>query len=84
MATVTLLFKANKANDKGKMPLYIRIIHGRKTIFISLGKRVPPPEMWDEKKNRVKSKHPNSSRLNAYIARKLSEAQNTVLAIETN
>jgi len=42
MATVTLLLKANKANDKGEMPLYIRIIHGRKTKFISFGKRVPP------------------------------------------
>jgi hypothetical protein len=37
MASVTLLPKENKVNEKGEMPLYIRIIKGRKTKFIFFG-----------------------------------------------
>ena len=35
MATITLLLKANKENSSGEMPVYLRIIEGRKAKFIS-------------------------------------------------
>lgn len=82
MASVTLLLKENKKNEKGEMPLYIRIIKGRKTKFISLGIKVHPND-WNTEKLRVKGKYPNSGRVNALIAKKVSEAENIALEIET-
>lgn len=83
MASVTLVLKENKASDTGEMPIYIRIIKGRKTRFISLGIKVHP-SLWDESKNRVKGKYPNSGRVNAYISKKLSEAEIAALELETS
>ncbi len=57
MATVTLLLKENKVNEKGELPLYIRIIKGRKAKFIYLGIKVHP-DLWNQGKLRVKASIP--------------------------
>lgn len=82
MTTVTLILKENKANEKGEMPLYIRIIKRRKTKFISLGIKVHP-DLWNHEKLRVKSQYPHSGRVNAFIAKKVAEAESTALDIES-
>lgn len=82
MASVTLLLKENKVNEKGEMPLYIRIIKGRKTKFISLGIKVHP-DLWNQEKLRVKGQYPHSGRVNAFIAKKVAEAEATALDLET-
>jgi len=82
MSSVALNFRTSKINKDGQHPLYIRIIKNRKTQFISLGIHLKPEE-WDEKKNKVKSKHPNSARLNSYIAQKLSEALDISFAMHS-
>jgi len=81
MATVTLMLKQNKVNEKGEMPLYIRIIKGRKAKFISLGIRVHPT-LWNEERLRVKGQYPNSGRVNALIASKLADAEKAALDAE--
>ncbi len=82
MATVTLLLKKNKQDANGEMPLYLRIIKDRKTKFLSLGIKVHP-EVWDDQKQRVKKKHPNSVRLNNFLAQKIAEAEGVALELET-
>jgi hypothetical protein len=82
MATVKLMLKQNKVNGKGEMPLYIRIITGRKAKFISLGIKVPPA-MWSEQRLRVKSSYPNCGRVNAFIAKRIADAEATAVDIET-
>lgn len=82
MATVTLLLRESKANEKGELPLYIRIINGRQAKFISLGIKVHP-DLWNPEKLRVKSRFPNSGRVNALIAKKVAEAEGTVLDMVT-
>lgn len=82
MASITLQLRESKVNEKGEMPLYIRIIKGRQAKFISLGIKVHP-DLWNPDKLRVKSKYPNSGRVNAFIAKKLSDAESTVLDLET-
>jgi hypothetical protein len=37
MASVKLIFKENKIDSNGEIPLYLRIIKDRKTKFISIG-----------------------------------------------
>lgn len=83
MASVKLIFKENKIDNLGEIPLYIRIIKDRKTKFISIGVKLKP-ELWDEKEQVVKKKHPNSARMNAYIAQKLADAKEVALKLETN
>src|SRR6266540_2861219 len=82
MVSVTLMLKENKVNEKGEMPVYIRIIKGRKAKFISLGLKVKP-ELWNQEKLRVKSQYPNSGRVNALIAKKVAEAESAAVDIET-
>ncbi len=75
------MLKNNKVNEKGEMPLYIRIIKGRKTKFISLGIKVHP-NLWNKDKLRVKPQYPNSGRVNALIAKKMADAEATAVDIE--
>src|SRR5438045_1007603 len=82
MATVTLLLRDSKKNEKGEKPVYIRIIKGRKAKFISLGVKIHP-DLWNPHKLRVKSKYPNSGRVNAFIAKKLADAECTAVDMET-
>jgi len=82
MSSTKIIFRTIKANKEGKFPLYIRIIKNRKTQFISLGLHLLPEE-WDEKKNRVKSRHPNSARVNSYISQKLAEAEDMALKLQS-
>jgi integrase len=82
MASVKLIFKENKIDNNGEIPLYIRIIKDRKTKFISIGVKLKP-ELWDDKEQVVKKKHPNSARMNAFIAQKVADAKEVALKLET-
>jgi len=83
MSTIKIILKKDKANKKGEAPLYIRIIKNRKSKFISLGTKIKLKD-WDERQFRVKKSHPNSQRLNNFIAHKVAEAQSVALEMETN
>ena len=78
--SIKVLLKANKINAQGKSPLYLRLIKNRKTKFISLGIYLNLDE-WDPIKLRVKSKHPNSARVNHLIISKLAEAETISLTM---
>jgi len=67
---------------EGKYPLALRITKDRKSSYIHLGYDVSETE-WDEEKQRVKKSHPNSTRLNNFILKKLSEANDHSLELET-
>jgi integrase len=82
MASVKLIFKEAKIDNVGEIPLYIRIIKDRKTKFISIGVKLNP-DLWDDKNQIVKKKHPNSARMNAYIAQKIADAKDVALKLET-
>jgi len=82
MATVKLILNHFKAKKSGEMPLYIRVIHHRKPKYISLGIYVHPSQ-WNEKDLRVKKSFTNSTRVNNFIAKKISEAQGLALELET-
>lgn len=81
MASVRIVLRAKKLKD-GTYPLAIRIIKDRVTSFIHVGYNIKK-EHWDQKAQRVKSGHPNSARLNNFLATKLAEVTNTALDLET-
>lgn len=81
MASVKIVLRKKLYKD-GTMPLALRIVKDRKQSFIHVGYSIKPSD-WDEENRRVKKSHPNSTRLNNYLLKKLSEATDTTLNIET-
>lgn len=72
-----------KPNKDGTLPLCIRFTKNRKTSFIHTGYSIKESD-WDAENKRVKKSYPNSARLNNFLLKKLSEATNGTLEIETN
>lgn len=60
------IIRKDRLNRKGEAPVYLRITKGRKTAFISTGIRLEP-KYWDEKREKVKTNHPNHGELNALL-----------------
>lgn len=82
MASIKILLRKDKPNKEGKLPLIIKIIKERKISIISLGVYLNPVE-WDSLKQRVKKSHPNHRALNLFLIKKLTEANNRFLELET-
>ena len=82
MATVKVLLRMNKLNEKGVAPLYLRLIKDRKAKFISLGIYIKPSE-WNEEAGKVRKSHPNSARMNALIAQRIADAEGVAVEMET-
>lgn len=90
MATVKIILRKKhntdgtlKLNKDGSLPITMRITKDRKTSFIYLGYSAKEDD-WDATAQRVKKSHPNHVRLNNYILKKLSEATDGALELETN
>lgn len=81
MATVKVVLRKKKNND-GTYPLALRITKDRKTSFIHLGYNAFLND-WDAKAQRVKRSHPNFTRLNNFIVKKLAEASDVTLDLDT-
>lgn len=82
MASVQTVFRKDKVNSKGEAPIHFRIIKNRKVSYVTSGIMIPESQ-WDFDKNKVKSSHTNSARLNSFISTKFAELQNQVLEFET-
>lgn len=82
MASLKVLLRKNKQKSDQTCPLALRITHNRKTRYIFLGQYILEKH-WNEDTQRVKKSHPNSARLNNLILKKLSEANDTILELES-
>ena len=83
MATVKVILWKHDQKADGSFPIAIRITKNRKPKYIFTGQYVQLKD-WDEKEKNVKRSHPNATRLNNLILKKLSEAHAIVLEDETN
>jgi integrase/recombinase XerD len=81
MASVKIVLRKEVKAD-GTSPLALRITKDRKSSFIYLEYSIKEKD-WDAKEQRVKKSHPNSTRLNNFLLKKLSDATNSALDIET-
>lgn len=77
MASIKLVLRINQEDKTGHSPLYIRVIKDRKAKFITTGVKLKQSE-WDDSKQKIKKNHPNSARMNAFIAQKIADAEGTV------
>jgi integrase len=82
MASVTAVLRKNKKAD-GTYPLVIRITKDRKTSYISLGHHLDLKD-WDSKTHKVKKSHPNSTRLNNLISKKIADATDKLIELQAN
>ncbi|HOW30152.1 MAG TPA: site-specific integrase [Bacteroidales bacterium] len=78
MATVSIILRKDRINNKGEAPINFCIIKDRKYKKISAQIKIDP-KYWDEKKCRIKSNAPNSSRLNRLLTAKYEELQGGVI-----
>lgn len=83
MATVKILLWKHYKKKDNKFPIAIRITKDRKTRYVFTGKYVSEKD-WDSDNNRVKKSHPNSARLNNYLLKKLTEADDALLEATSN
>lgn len=81
MATVKIILR-KKANNDGSYPLAVRITKDRKSSYITTGQSIDEDD-WDAVKSRVRKSHPNSARLNNFLLKKLSEANDKVLELSS-
>ncbi|XOV92680.1 MAG: phage integrase SAM-like domain-containing protein [Bacteroidota bacterium] len=72
-----------KKNKDGQYPIAIRITQNRKSSFLHSGQYIDL-KFWDERERCVKSSHPNSKRLNHLILKKLAEANDKLLELESD
>jgi integrase/recombinase XerD len=82
MATVSIVYRKDKINNKGKAPIHLRIIKNRKISYIATGYMIPE-ENWDSVNNKVDKKYPNSVRINNHIFQRYAELNDTVISLET-
>lgn len=77
MATIQAVLR-RKPNSAGLFPLAIRLTKDRKSSYLYTGQYIDE-KYWDKKTSKVKKSHPNSTRLNNLLLKKLSEANDTLI-----
>lgn len=83
MASSIRLILRKKPNKEGLFPLMIRIVKNRKANVIYTGHYIESHH-WDEVERKIKKSHPNSVRLNNLLVKKLAEASDTVIELQSN
>jgi site-specific recombinase XerD len=81
MASVKAVLYKSKTKKDGKSPIIIRVTKNRKTAYFVIDWITT--KNWDEKNLKVKAVHPNSKRLNNLIKRRLIEADDLILELES-
>ncbi|PQJ76541.1 site-specific integrase [Polaribacter glomeratus] len=83
MASSIRLILRKKPNKEGLFPLMIRIVKNRKSNVIYTGHYIESHH-WDNIERKIKKSHPNSVRLNNLLIKKLAEASDTVIELQSN
>lgn len=81
MANIKVVLRKEVKAD-GTSPLAIRITKDRKSSYIYLDYSIRGQD-WDKTAQRVKKSHPNSARLNNFLATKVAEVISKSLEMET-
>ncbi|MFN8428974.1 MAG: site-specific integrase [Spirosomataceae bacterium] len=81
MASTNIVLFTSKTLKNGEHPIMIRIIKDRKTKYISIGHSCSK-ELWDNKKELPKRKHPLYAELCVLIDSKKVEANKALLKVE--
>lgn len=83
MASVKIVLVKHKKKKDGSVPIAVRLIKNRKPSYIFTGNYVLEKD-WNATERCIKKSHPNSTRLNNLLQKKLSEAHASLLDAETS
>ncbi len=81
MASMKIVRRKNKQRKDGTAPLALRISKDYKTNYCFLGQYVLEKD-WDSEQGRVKRTHPNALKLNNFLMKKLTEANDISFEIK--
>ncbi|SFF70533.1 Site-specific recombinase XerD [Salegentibacter agarivorans] len=74
MTNIQVVLRPNKMKKNGTIPLALRISENYKTNYYFLGHSILEKD-WDETLKKVKKTHPNYKKLNYFLNKKITEAQ---------
>ena len=74
MANIQVVLRTNKKKKDGTIPLALRISENYKTNYYFLGHSILEKD-WDDDLKKVKKSHPNHKKLNYFLTKKITEAQ---------
>ena len=74
MASIKVVLRKNMIKKDGTIPLALRISENYKTNYHWLGHYLLEKD-WDKKFGKVKNSHPNYKKLNHFLMKKITEAQ---------
>ncbi len=74
MANIQIVLRSNKMKKNGTIPLALRISENYKTNYYFLSHSILEKD-WDETLKKVKKTHPNHKKLNYFLNKKMTEAQ---------
>ena len=74
MANIQVVLRPNKKKKNGTIPLALRISENYKTNYHFLGHSILEKD-WDDDLKKVKKSHPNHKKLNYFLTKKITEAQ---------
>ena len=83
MAAIKIVRRKNKQRKDGTAPLALRISKDYQTHYTFLGQYVLEKD-WNASSGKAKTSHPNSKRLNNFLLKKLTEANNVVFNTDEN
>ena len=81
MSSIKIVIRKNKLRKDGTVPLALRISKDYKTNYSFVGIYIYEKD-WDEVKGKVKRTHPNSQKINNFLLKKLTEAND--ISFEVN
>ncbi|EHQ29790.1 site-specific integrase [Mucilaginibacter paludis] len=81
MATIKFYLRKTLLAD-GTSPLVLKVLKDGKPSISHIGVNLLH-EHWDAQKRKVKKSHPNATKLNNYLLKKLAEANNTAIDAST-
>lgn len=77
MAAIKIVRRKNKQRKDGTAPLALRISKDYQTNYTFLGQYVLEKD-WNAESGRAKTSHPNSKRLNNFLLKKITEANDVI------
>jgi integrase len=80
--SIKVVLYTSKILSNGEHPVMLRVTKNRKSKYISTGFKCSQ-EMWDEKNNLPKKKHPLHTEAKVLIAQKIIEAEKLVMELES-
>ncbi|WP_299217557.1 tyrosine-type recombinase/integrase [uncultured Aquimarina sp.] len=83
MASIKIVRRKNKERKDGTAPLALRISENYKTNYRFIGQYVLEKD-WDTNNGKVKRTHPNSKKLNNFLLKKLTEANDIYFESKKN